>query len=56
MNLEHSICKLKKPDTENYRLYDPVHMKYPEQVNPARQRTDLRLLEVQGSEGWGAAM
>ena len=35
---------LKKPDTKGYMLYDSIHMKQPEQVNPWRQKGNLWFL------------
>ena len=30
----------KKPDTNNYLLFDSIYMKYSEQVNPYRQKVN----------------
>ena len=31
-------AKWKKPDAEDYILYDSIYMKSPEQANPGRQK------------------
>ena len=38
------------PDTEANRVYDSLYMKYPEQANSQRQKTDLWFPGTQGKE------
>lgn len=47
VNLENIT---KKPDTNRHILYDPNHMKYPEQAGPQRQKVDQQLPKTGGKE------
>lgn len=35
----------KKPHTKDHMLYNSIYMKYPEEVNPQRQNTDLVVIK-----------
>ena len=43
-------AKYKKPDTKGHILYGSIYMKYPEQVNPQRQKVDRSFCQGLGGE------
>jgi hypothetical protein len=43
-----------KPDTKGHILYDSTYIKYPEQANPQRQKTDKWLAEAGGENKMGS--